>query len=230
MFACVALALGLAIPRSRAKIQAYLGRINTTGMVPTLVLAAGVAGGVIAMYLLFRSPVYAIYDRYLAPVWVLLAFLPVLVARLMIGRVRYVVVGVFVVLVMLPASLGRLQTLRNLSPNPGPALQAASHVVVDGPARGNCSRLFYWIPNATPVFVAWDSDLLHRPDAWLPELQSGDLYLHLKIDSNTLPLFLAMKRLIGTRYAMRARRDGVRGVGYMFVLTKNVVTNAGASP
>lgn len=228
--ACAALAIALALPGSRAKVRAYLGRIDTTGVVPALVLLAGVAGGVIGMYLLFRSPVYAMHDRYLAPVWVMLAFLPVLVARLLIGRSRYVAVAVFLVLVMLPASLGRLHTLRNPSPSPGPALQAASHVVIDGPNRANCSRLLFWINDATPVFVAWQSQLRQHPDAWLPELRTGDLYLNLRIRSNTPSSFAATERLVGTRFAMHARRGGIRGVGRMFVLTEKAPSSSGTSP
>ncbi len=229
--ACAALALALALPRSRAATRAYLGRIDTTGVARTLVLLGGVAGGVIAMYLTFRSPVYAMHDRYLAPVWVLLAFAPVLLARLLIGRSRYVVVVLFVALVMLPASLGRLHSLRNSAPNPVRALQAAGRIVIDGPNRGDASRLLFWIPDKTPVFLAWQSDLRQHPDAWLPALQSRDLYLSLQMYGGNSPARLAaVEGLIGTRFDMRKRHDGLRGVGRMFVLIDKASSRAGTPP
>ena len=228
--ACAVLAIGLALPRSRAAVRAYLGRIDTTGVVKVLILLAGVAGGVIGMYLSFRSPWYAMHDRYLAPVWVMLAFVPVLAARLLIGRARYIVVALFVVLVMVPASLGRLHTLRNPSPNPGPALQAASRIVLDGPDRGNIARQVFWIPDKTPVFVDWQSRLRQDPQAWLPKLRPGDVYLNLEVHTNTDSSFAAIARLIGTRFGMRLRHDGVRGVGRLFVLTDKASPSAGTSP
>ncbi len=228
--ACAALAIALALPRSRAGARSYLSRIDTTGVVKVLILLGGVAGGVIGMYLSFRSPWYAMHDRYLAPLWVLLAFLPVLLTRLLIGRWRYVVVAVFVVLVMLPASLGRLHTLRNPSPNPGPVLQAAGHIVIDGPDRGYASRQLFWIPDATPVFVAWQAQLRQDPEAWLPELRAGDVYLNMRIYENTPASFAAIERLLGTRFAMRVRHDGVRGVGRMFVLSDKTAPSPGTSP
>jgi hypothetical protein len=226
--ACAALAIALALPRSRAGTRAYLGRIDTTGVVPALVLLGGMAAGVFGMYLSFRSPSYAMHDRYLAPLWVLLAFVPVLLARLLIGRSRYVVVALFVALVMLPASLGRLHTLRNSSPNPGPTLQAAGRIVIDGPNRGDASRLLFWIPDKTPVFLAWQSQLRQHPGAWLPELRPRDLYLTLRFYGGNSPASLAaVERLIGTRFALRARHDGLRGVGRMFVLSDKTTSSAG---
>ena len=226
----VALVLALALPRSRPKVRTYLARIDTTGVVQVLVLLAGVVVGIVGMYLSFRSPWYAMHDRYMAPMWVMLAFVPVLLARLLVGRSRYVVVAAFVVLVMLPASLGRLHTLRNSAPNPSRVLEAASRIVIDGPDRGNGSRMLFWIPDATPVFVAWQSQLRQHPDAWLPELQAGDVYLNLPLFSNTSASFAAIQRLVDTRFDMRLRRDGVRGVGRMFILTARTTPSVGLTP
>ncbi len=229
--ACAALAIALALPRSRAGTRAYLSRFDTTGVARTLVLLGGVAAGVFGMYLSFRSPPYAMHDRYLAPLWVLLAFVPVLLARLLIGRARYVAVALLVALVMLPASLGRLHTLRNSAPNPGSTLQAAGRVVIDGPNRGDASRLLFWIPDKTPVFLAWQSELRQHPGAWLPELRPRDLYLTLRFYGGNSPTSLAaVERLIGTRFALLTRHDGLRGVGRMFVLSDKTVSSAGTSP
>jgi len=223
------LVVGLALPRTRRPVRRWLGRIDRTGVGRTLVLLGGVAGGIIGMYLAFRSPVYAMQERYLAPIWVPAAFIPVLLARLLIGRARYVVVVAFVAFFMLPASLGRLDALKNPAPDRSRLIESAARVVVDRADRSNTSRLLYWLPDHTPVYVSSQAELAARPDAWLPKLTTGDLYLELGGEQNTPQSFAAVKRLIDQRFTMMPRHYGLRGVGLMFVL-RELAQPATAAP
>jgi hypothetical protein len=82
-----------------------------------------------------------------------------------------------------------------------------------------------------PVFLAWQSQLRQNPGAWLPELRSRDLYLSLEsYGGNSLSSLSAVERLIGTRFTMRRRHDGLRGVGRMFVLTEKSTASSARLP
>ncbi len=218
LLAAVALAVCLFVEPMRSPVRRYFARVDTTGMTGALFFLIGVLGGIFAMYLAFRSPHYAVGDHYQAAGWVFLAFTPVLAARLLPRRAQYAVVIVFWIMLLMPAGFGRLHTLRNHSPNPRPMLAAAHRVVLDGPDRGNGSRVLFWLPDKTMVYAAWQTDLLSDPSAWIPEMRPRDVLVDMPFPPNK-PIYLdAIKGLLAPRLVTHRTRLGVLGVGRTYLL------------
>lgn len=58
------------------------------------------------------------------------------------------------------------------------ALIAAKNVVIDTRWRGVVLPIVQFLPDATPVFIAMQPELLHLKDEWVPAIQSGTVFVH----------------------------------------------------
>jgi 4-amino-4-deoxy-L-arabinose transferase-like glycosyltransferase len=213
----VGLAIALLLPRWRPHARRYLAAVDTKGMFPAAFFLAGIAGSIIVMYLLVRSPF--IYDRYLAAAWPFLAFAPVLAARLLVGRWRYVAIAAFCLVFVVPPAMGRLHAFYDrTNPEQAVVLARADRFVIDDQSRGNISRVMYWIPDDRLVYVSTLPQLLANKNAWLPALGPNDAYLALRVPGNTTQDFAAMKSLLARDFALVSVHYGIRGVGDLYVL------------
>jgi uncharacterized membrane protein len=213
----VLLPVALRSDRLRPRLSAYRRRIDTTGLFVTAFFAVGIGAGIFGMYLSFQDPSYASRPRYLAPLDPFLALAVVLVARLLIGRARYVAVAALCLLVLLPASIGRLATFSS-GPTHAKAIARAHHILDDGALRGTVVRMLYWVPPRTQVYVALDGELLANPSPWLDALQPNDLYIGVRAYTNTSGSIGEVERLLRTRFIVSRRHLGVRGTGELNVL------------
>jgi len=214
----VSLLAALLLPRCRPFARRYLAAVDTTGMFPALFFLAGVAGSIIVMYLLVRSPF--IYDRYLAAGWPFLAFVPVLAARLLVGRLRYVAIVAFCLVLLVPAALGRLHSFfERAHADSAPTLARATRFVFDDQSRGNISRALYSIPDEKLVYVSTLSHLLSDQAAWLPELRRNDAYVAFHVPANSAQDFVAMRSLLSRSFSLVRKGYKPLGVGDMYVLS-----------
>jgi uncharacterized membrane protein len=203
--------------RLRPRLAAYRQKIDTTGLFVTAFFAVGIGAGIFGMYLSFQDPDYATRPRYLAPLYPFMALAVVLVARLLIGRARYVAVAALCVLVLLPASLGRVATFRE-GPTNAKTIARAHHILDDGALRGTVVRMLFWVPPQSQVYVALDHDLLADPSRWLGVLRANDLYIGVRAYKNTPASIGAVEHILGTKFVVSRRHLGVRGTGQLNVL------------
>lgn len=138
-----------------------------------------VIGGLIALfYVVGISPSQAMGTRYLAPVWVFFAFLPVLYfLRFSPGGQEPALIFGLVMLV----SGGLTAETKYAESRQKPALdlraETADLLVVDTLSRTQLPGIIYLAPDNLPVFAAYQDDLLARPAAWLPRLQGRVVYV-----------------------------------------------------
>ena len=211
-------AAALCFPRSRVVARRYLGSVDTKGVLPALVFLAGVAGSIIVMYLLVRAPF--IYDRYLAAGWPFLAFVPVLAARLLVGRLRYVAIVAFCFIFLMPATMGRVHSsLGGRHADSVPTLARAGRLVFDTQTRGNISRAMSSIPDDKLVYVSTLSGLLADRPPWLPELRPNDVYVAFHLPANSPRDFAAMKSLLSQRFVLVRTGYRTLGVGDTYLLS-----------
>ena len=134
------------------------------------------AGATILLYLAFRSPLYAMHDRYLAAIWPFLAFVPALLAGVF-GRWRALAVGLFCLAVLLPGSIVRMDGYTPKTPNPVPSFRRAHHFVIVGVTRGNLTRVLWHIPADKQVFVDNQRAMYQEKSKWLPRLVTRDVFI-----------------------------------------------------
>ena len=162
----------LSIRRVRAFVA---GRLVRPGgrLTPIVVFLVVIGGSTVGLYLTFQSAPWEMTARYLATTWPLLAFVPILVARLF-GRARTAVAVAFVVVV---AASSVHQALTSSTTSRMPAATAtAARVLVDTPTRGVLPRVVRHLPPDTLVYARWQRPLL-KDTAWLDALRPGDLYV-----------------------------------------------------
>jgi 4-amino-4-deoxy-L-arabinose transferase-like glycosyltransferase len=135
------------------------------------------AGATVLLYLAFRSPLYAMHDRYLAAIWPFLAFLPALVAGIF-GRWRTLAVALFCLAVLLPGSIVRMNSYTPRTPNPVPSFKRAQHFVIVGVTRGNLTRVLWHIPAGKQVFVDTQQAMYQDKGKWLPRLVTRDAFVY----------------------------------------------------
>jgi len=114
-----------------------------------VLLAAWVAGSVIAMYLVGASHGEAMGAKYLAAAWPLLAFLPVLAAR----RVSPAVAATGVAAIVALGITAGLQWRSPDRPAAARVLEGAQRVAVDTDRRGELLRITLLLPPRTPVLA-----------------------------------------------------------------------------
>ena len=135
------------------------------------------AAATILLYLAFRSPLYAMHDRYLAAIWPFLAFLPALLAGVF-GRWRTLAVALLCLAVLLPGSIVRMNSYTPRTPNPVPSFKRAHHFVIVGVTRGNLTRVLWHIPAGKQVFVDPQQSMYLDRSKWLPRLVTRDVFVY----------------------------------------------------
>ncbi|HLL86247.1 MAG TPA: glycosyltransferase family 39 protein [Thermoleophilaceae bacterium] len=128
-----------------------------------------------ALFLAFVSPSSAMDFKHVSTLWPFAAFVPVLA----VGRVpRRARTPVAIAGAAALAAAGSVAALgQGPGAGPAPALERARGVVLDNVARGVLLRVVWRVPDAARVFAAQQHRLLDRPDAWLPELEPGDVFV-----------------------------------------------------
>jgi hypothetical protein len=163
-------------PTNGASAAAPRGRLQGR-WAPAMFFLCWTTGATVLLYLAFRSPLYAMHDRYLAAVWPFLAFLPALLAGVF-GRWRTLAVALFCLAVLLPGSVERMNSYSPRTPNPVPSFRRAQHFVVVGVTRGNLTRVLWHIPSDKQVFVDTQQAMYQEKDKWLPRLVTRDVFVY----------------------------------------------------
>ncbi len=197
-------AVALALPRSRRFLVDHFRRHG--GDLVALYFLVWITGGIALQDLTFQSQPHSMGWRYLAMAWPFLAFLPVLLARLVPGRWHLVLVAAFCALVLLPRTLAAPNPYANAAPVERAALARAPAVVADNPWPGVLPRILWWVPDGTPVYVDSQAGLLRDPRAWLDRLGPRDVYASQPTHGQTGQGTRAVRRAIERRFV-------VRGVG-----------------
>ena len=143
---------------------------------PPLFFLAWTGGVTVLLYLAFRSPVFAMHDRYLAAVWPFLSFVPVIFAGVF-GRYRVLAVGLFCVAVLVPAAVSRVGDYTPKVKSPVPSIRRAQHLVVAGVGRGNLVRVLWFVPDDKELFVDRQAGICEKREDWLPKLAPRDIYI-----------------------------------------------------
>ena len=189
-WACVAVAIALAVPRSRR----WLVRRDWRGGL-ALIFLVWVAGTIIAQNFAFFSEPKLLSARYLAVAWPLLAFLPVVLARAFLPRWPNLIVAVLCLGVMVPFSRAPV----NIAASAGPVarLSAAPRVIIDRPDQASIAPIALTLPNDAQVYADRPRDMGERPGTWLDGLHAGDFFVH---DSD---VSVSALRLLQARYVVR---------------------------
>jgi hypothetical protein len=164
----------VAVRRERS-IVANWYRENRGEPLAVLFLAVWTAGAVVLLYLSFLSPVHAMSARYLAASWPLLAFVPVIILRV-VSRGVTVLTLAYGLIVLLPADVEVIRQAGAQRPF-GALFGPEKRVVMDNLARGILPRAVDLLADQTQVYAAWQEDLLRTPDAWLRALRPGDVVI-----------------------------------------------------
>ena len=173
---------------------------------PPLFFLFWIGGATILLYLTFRSPIYAMHDRYLAAVWPFLAFVPLLLAGVF-GRYRTLVVAALCLAVLLPGSIGRALDYKPRTVNPVPSFRRAHHLVIVGVGRGNLTRVLWHVPKDKLVFVDRQAGVYEKKSEWLPALVDKDIYVDKLGDPGDDPV-RAAEMLDWLRGRFELRRPG----------------------
>lgn len=197
--AVVALAAILSRRRVRDALVRFGGGLGPDGRGVGF-LALWLAGFIFTMYLAYRSPAHAMAPRYLAMAWPLVAFLPVLVARVL-PRAGVWLVLAYVGLVFLVPGLAGLAAPRRQRPEA--AIGRARRVVTDNLARGVLPRVFIHMPDRAELFAASQKELLAHPEKWLGSLEEGDLVVSCVSYESTREGREALLALIESRHEVR---------------------------
>jgi hypothetical protein len=166
--AALALAVAVAIPRSRRALLAHL-RSARPGWWPIAFFLAVTAGGIVLQNLLFLSMPLRLSPRYLAMAWPFVAFVPLAMFGLW-PRLRLSLTAAFCVLlaalaiVALPTAVGDPLEIGRLAD--------ADAVIVDGAGVGRLPRFLWSVPADTPVFVG-DADQILRSAGSPDDLPAG---------------------------------------------------------
>ena len=167
-------------------------------LAPLVAFLAVIGGATIGLYLAFQSAPWEMTARYLATTWPLVAFVPVLVARLF-GRGRTAVAIVFVLVV---AAASVQQVRHSATPGRVPAaMDTARRVLIDTPTRGVLPRVVRHLPASAEVYARWQRPLAQDSAPWLDALRAGDLYVSFTRPPGTRP---AEERSSGNSPARRA--------------------------
>lgn len=205
----LALALLARLPATRRVAGRLRGEISRSGW-GMLFFAAWIGGGTVAFYLMGRSPDYAMHDRYLAAVWPFLAIAVVLAARLL-GRLAPLAVVLFCGLALLPATLAWIKIVPFGVPSadakladvrytvPGANLTGAGGLLIDDLQRSVLLRSVWWLKDDTPVYAAWQADLLADPTKWAPSLSAGYIYATAPSKTNTWAGAAEVRKLLSER-------------------------------
>ena len=161
-----------------------------------------VGGATVLLYLAFRSPVFAMHDRYLAAVWPFMAFVPLMLASVL-GRWRIAVVAVFCLLVLVPAGIDRVRTYQPRSPNPVPSIRKAHHLVLNGLTRGNLPRVIWLVPDDKLVFADTQAGIASTVEQWLPRLVVKDIYVSGAGDAADAAVKRQVLEHLRTRFELR---------------------------
>lgn len=206
------------------RLGSFWSRVDTRGMGTVLFFLAGIGIGIYGPYLGYpQSP--SVEPRYLAPLYPFVAMAVVLIARLLIGRARYIAVAALCILLLVPASLGRIHSRPIRVPAHTAEIARARHVLFDTPARGYVFRVLWWLQPDSLVYVAPDRDLLGDPQPWLRRLKVGDLYIGTTVTPNDHAGNISVERILATRFEVVRKRLGLRGVGLLDVLEERASGN-----
>jgi len=211
------LAVVLLVGRWRRWLTHRLRQVDVRGLFIAYFLLA-IGGETVTLYVTFQSPRYAMMARYLAAVWPFMAFVPVLLGRLL-GRTGVIIVLLYGLIVVLPAGQQQVLSHKQLNPDPVPTLAKAPAVVVTTLDRGDLPRITWFIPPDTPVFAAEPAQLVRDQGRWLTRLQRGDIFV--LADSQLgrdWPLLQQVMALLRSRFALVHLRGGVWGIGRVYRL------------
>ena len=160
--------------RVASRLGRRLRRADPGTAVPIYFLVA-VGGLTVGMYLAFQSPSYAMAARYLAAVWPLVAFVPVLVGRL-VRRWATVIALLICLLIILPSGIHEART-SGIKPAPIGGFAAASRVFISNQERGNLLPVIWELPTRVRVYVLPQADTYRDPSPWLGALRPGDVFV-----------------------------------------------------
>jgi uncharacterized membrane protein len=169
------LVAGLLLNKRSRRWLAQRIRTIDPGSAVVLYYLLAVGGMTIGLYLAFQSPIYAMAPRYLAAVWPFMAFVPVLVGRL-VGRRVVAVALVICLVVVVPSGIQRAFVGRISSPKLE-EFATARRVFMWNEARGDLLRVIWETPARVGVFVLPQDQSYRDPAVWVDGLRAGDLYL-----------------------------------------------------
>jgi 4-amino-4-deoxy-L-arabinose transferase-like glycosyltransferase len=167
-------------------LRRWIWRHDRTGWL-ALVLAAWIAGTIIAQNLAFLSQPKALSPRYLAVAFPFLAFVPFLLARFVTRRYAHAAVAAYCLIIVAALTWGPT----NYAPGLGAFqdLRSAHRVLVDTDIPYELPTILWDAPPGAQVDVAGPGPLLNDPAPWIHLLGPGDYYVH-RANGQPSPLLL----------------------------------------
>jgi hypothetical protein len=150
-------------------------------------------------------------SKYLAFVWPLVGFIPVMLIRLMGVRLR---VALVISLFVWQAFYGAVYTVATLTrvqkrTHPATLLNSANAVVVDSVSRGVLPRIFFMMSDDRVVFAESQENLMADQDRWLDELPENSVYVSHLSYGNTLEQQAVIVSAIEQRHRVSRLKSGI---------------------
>lgn len=222
------LPLGIMLPLglSAAGLLAYRRRRQPGG--------APLAGGILyllltmaaanaALYLSGVSPGHAMGAMYLAMVWPLLAFLPIMLPCVL-SRARAAPAVLLCCAMLVSGTVGvqRLVQRCEALPDPKRLLHEARAVVSDNLARGILPPIVWHLSDERLVLAAPAAFLLENQERWLADLEPGTVFISSAVYGNTTAEQERLVDLLASAHGLERFEGGVFGVGRAYRLTSSV--------
>jgi hypothetical protein len=142
-------------------------------------LGIGIALAVSLLYVTCSSPRHAMSAKYLIMAFPLLAFVPF---AMVTGVNQRVASALLVILLAWQVGYGISDTLeysKRMKDQRESAVQlsAASSILLDSTARGVVPSILMHVPDSTPVYVAYQDDLLETPERFLDGIHTGSVFI-----------------------------------------------------
>ena len=170
--------LALLFLKRRTYFAKHYQKVTATGQ-DSLLLFLWLSGWTILLYLTFITPIHAMKPRHMAAIWPFYALLPVFVTRLWPQRQKQLLLTICGVVLVSGILSTRHTILSNQQmPDNTAVLAQANAVIIDTVKRGIAPRLYWPIPDNTPVFIAPQTELAIMEPDWIDQLPNGTIYIN----------------------------------------------------
>ncbi|MDP6106899.1 MAG: glycosyltransferase family 39 protein [Candidatus Brocadiia bacterium] len=219
LLAALAVCAAVAWRRSGRTLRAYLQGVEWCGAA-VLWFFGSIAGVVILLYLMAKSPKHAMGAKYLAAAWPFLAFVPVFLLRPCGPRARKALAIAWCGAMLLFGAMHAYYSVEALRGGPDRIthIRAARRIVIDHVHRSNLPQIIWHIPDDTLIYAASQKHMLEHPAEWLESLDGRCMFIGSLKYGNREDARAQLLGLLREEHEVTRVKGGVFGIGDIFLL------------